>query len=134
MLLNVQPGNRNKYDFIKYQTKYWEYELDVFSRKKCYLIKINWKIQPISKKIIDWLIHQSSNQYDLDNYNIDLSVFGIENWFLKASTYEILLQKTLHILAEILQQDLHCIVSMKNTINREQKSNVAKVESICENN
>lgn len=100
-------------NFILYENKNWKYKIDVISRKRYYVLEVNWKIVPISKQVIDSYIITQAN-----NYIINLNFIWNINSYIEADTYELLIIKILKELVKYLQKQEILNMELSNTLER----------------
>ena len=100
-------------NFILYENKIWKYKIDVISRKRYYILEVNWKIVPISKQVIDSYIITQAN-----NYIINLNFIWNINNYIEADTYELLILKILKELVKYLQKQEILNMELSNTLER----------------
>lgn len=100
-------------NFILYENKNWKYKIDVISRKRYYVLEVNWKIVPISKQVIESYIITQAN-----NYIINLNFIWNINSYIEADTCELLIIKILKELVKYLQKQEILNMELSNTLER----------------
>lgn len=100
-------------NFILYENKNWKYKIDVISRKRYYVLEVNWKIVPISKQVIDSYIITQAN-----NYIINLNFIWNINSYIEADTYELLIIKILKELVRYLQKQEILNMELSNILEK----------------